>query len=260
MESADGNVDRYRCDLEAAAAQQLERPWPDCWPTWTSRDLRNHHSRRRAMISPVEAIEQAKIDRSDSMHSACMIENISMEWAVELGAAWDIPVDFFMEYLKPMNSEGEMRMIDSGGIPGEPGGVQSTRGDRWATIRGVVDYGLLGEKSRFDKLSGSSIRTSGRTAAGRQVQDTRMSCFKVHEKLGTSPDLLLPPMLQTADEFQISSWSTRAPTLNTCFRSARTLPSPARQCSDTPTRTGPATFVSHGFATSTTLPLCRCGS
>lgn len=180
------SIDDYRQKLVVSLAQHLNKPWPEFWPQWTSCNLRIHHSHRGILLSIEEVIEQAELDRENELHSACMIENISCQWAVELGAAWSTPVDFFVEYLKAMDAETSTNTLEYACAPGSPGCLECSQNDGWATVRGVVDYGLQGHDSSFEELSGPSIRSSGRTSEGRHVQDTRVSCFKVHGKLGQS--------------------------------------------------------------------------
>lgn len=178
-------MDEYRRKLEACAATELGKPWPSCWPKWTSPNLQIHHSQRGALIDAEEAIAQAEVDRLSPMKTTCMIENISPEWAVEFGVAWNIPAEFFMEYLKAPEAELSKRTFNEARLPGSSGGLTSTRGgSNWATLRGVIDFGQRNPSHVEDILDEDTIRLESFSAPGRLLQHTNVSVFSVHDKFG----------------------------------------------------------------------------
>lgn len=182
-------TDEYRHELKTCASRQLERPWPSCWPKWTSRNLQICHSGRGALFSAKDAIAQAEVDRLSPTKATCMIENISPEWAVELGVAWNIPVEFFMEYLKAPEAGLSKRTFNEARLPGSSGGLQSTRGGpNWVTLRGVIDFGQRNLSQEEDVSDEDSIRLESYTGPGRMLQHTNVSVFSVHDKFGMLSD------------------------------------------------------------------------
>lgn len=178
-------MDDYERELRAAVAKELERPWERCWPKWSSRNLHIHHSQDGAMFSTQELIEQAEFDRTSITKAVCMIENISAEWAVHLGAAWNIPMEFFIEYLKAPDPDLCKRSFNEARLPGSSGGLRSSRGGvNWVTMRGIVDFGQHSDASQEEDADDGSIRLEGHTGPGRLLQHTNVSIFSVHCKLG----------------------------------------------------------------------------
>lgn len=179
-------MEQYRLQLRNGASISLERPWPRCWPRWPCEHLQIHHTQRGALLSAEEAIQQAVVDRVGTTKAICVIENISEECAVQLGVVWNIPVDFFLEYLKAPEAELSKRMIHEARLPGTSGALCSDRGgEQWMTLRGVVDFGQLPWGDLDTETDEDTIRLEGRSDSGRYFQTTNFPVFSVHDKLGT---------------------------------------------------------------------------
>lgn len=178
-------MEEYERELRAAVARELERPWERCWPTWSSQNLRIHHSQDGALFSAEDAVEQAELDRNGTTKAICMIENISAEWAVQLGEAWNIPVGFFIEYLKAPHPDLCKRSFIEARLPGSSGGLRLSRGGaNWVTMRGIMDFGQRSDDSLEEDADDKSIRLEGHTGPGRLLQHTNISIFSVHNNLG----------------------------------------------------------------------------
>ena len=164
-------------------SRRADGPSPLCWPQRRGEDLRIHHSSVDTLKTAAELIEQAAMDLNSTHPAVCVIEDVSAEWAAELGVAWTIPVQFFVEHLTGPNVETDDHMLRDNRPWGLPDGLHSTTGNCWATMRGIVEYGPS-PGSTVMEMQSISVRRSGCTPSGRFWQHTNVSWYKVHEKLG----------------------------------------------------------------------------
>lgn len=136
------------------------------------------------MLNAAEIITQADADSDSHDHAVVMIENITADWAVELGAAWNIPVQFFVEYLSGLDKEASNLSLYHNRLPGDPGGLASLCNHPWAVVRGVVDYGQCPSNLSSEQLPHTGPRKSGESSAGRFLEHTNIAHLRVRENLG----------------------------------------------------------------------------
>lgn len=113
-----------------------------------------------------------------------MMQNISPEWAVQLGYEWQIPVELFIEYLKAPDPELIEVTFSGMRVAGSSERLRSTRGGvDLVTMRGVMDFVEDDRNSMTRDTSDVSIRIKTDDGRGMLRQHTNVSYSKVHSYL-----------------------------------------------------------------------------
>lgn len=182
--------EEYKKALEEHASRNLQGQLDASWPASPEHEPRAHHSAAMIMRSPQHLLKRAEMDRENRVTALCVIENVSLEWAVTLGVAWQIEPGFFIEYLKEPDTPTRLFSFDQGRVPGSDGGLQSDKGGpRWLTMRGVVEYGKRQSHSNELTMRNDTIRAFGEmksTVSEKHLWHTNLSVYRVHDKLSMS--------------------------------------------------------------------------
>lgn len=105
-----------------------------------------------------DMIVKAK-DASEVSPIACVVENISLPWCVQLGAALQLDPRFFVEVVRPVDNKAAENSLKIGLAPGTYKELQSSQKSKnWWTIRGFVDLGLPEKELKEEDLVGFSRR------------------------------------------------------------------------------------------------------
>lgn len=200
----------YRQRLEHLVEQQLENKWSSYWPEWTDSAVQIHHSQRGQLSTIDELLLQATVDLQGTTQHFCAVESITADWAAELGVAWNIEPQFFIEYLRGPDRQCRQSSFAKAQVPGSAEGLRSTHGGQeWDTMRGVIDYGKRQRDPHQINIRSTYLRDWGVTEDGRCIWHTNISFYRVHERLSMLPWTCCPGRLVRKRETKLILTSLR---------------------------------------------------
>lgn len=170
-------TEEKHCDsrLREASIANLGQDWKDCWQTcWPDHLEKTKPLAFLSDIGPfasLHALIRRAEERATGKEAVVFIENLTLPWTLQLGAAWNLDPMFFSSHVCPLTDEEAENTLHECRVPGSKGGLRSSRhGGSWATLRGYVDLG----KPKRPLTSADFVDTTKRRHES-SVYETRQS-------------------------------------------------------------------------------------
>lgn len=179
----------YEQELDKIAKTELDTDCLDEWFLPLEEAPRTaHHSEVGKLFTAAETARRILIDRESGVQAVCVVEGISLQWAIELGHALKLDPMFFVEHVRALDEGARIRSLVQARNPNTTGGLRSTFGDAgrpWCTLRGVVDHGHIREDCKDKPIACATKRLVDKSNANEYLSHTNVSVYRVHEFLCT---------------------------------------------------------------------------
>ena len=182
LPSAEGKT--YTKKLREMAAEQLaatEDEWYRYWPDVSQYAMTAHHSTYGDFDSPKALVAKVETDQIAGHQAICVVESINIYWTGELGALLKLDPQFFIDHMKVLNQTERFQTLEEARYPNAAGGLKSSRGESWTTLRGSVDIGRINKAAKNKIIHDACRRGVEKSLGENYFSHTNVSVYAVNQ-------------------------------------------------------------------------------
>lgn len=173
----------YEHKMNRLAVLALGEDWQNYWPEHLERTRPIGYISEHGPYGTLELLISETNERVTGKEAVCFVENVTLPWAIRLGAAWDIDPDFFISHVRPLTKGEAERTLERSRVPNAKGGLASRREESWATVRGYIDWGKPKRKLKDSDLHDTTKRQHAWSIYNTCQSHTNLSFYRVSEDL-----------------------------------------------------------------------------